>query len=143
MLPTSRRIAPRELRMPSVIMERDLGASARKRRQTVTWAELLATALTPEEVLDITRDFIASWTPYELAALPVPCRPPEGFRAPEDIVLYAFTLVQYSLGAGVEDDGASRMARYFSPAAQQVALVMSSAPRPRAGNEEMPVTKDW
>ena len=139
MLPTSRRIAPRDFRMPSINMERDLGASARKRRQTVTWAELLMTALTPEEVLDITRDFIASWTPYELAALPAPCRPPEGFRAPEDIVLYAFALVQHNLGACAEDEGAVRMARYFMPAAQQVALVMSNAPRPQAGNEEVPV----
>ena len=120
--------------------KRETGANARK--QTVTWTELLATALTPEEVVDITRDFIASWTPYEIAALPAPCKPPEGFRAPEDIVLYAFTLVEYHLGAGASDEGVSRMARYFSHAAQQVALVMSSAPPPQAGNEEVPV-KDW
>jgi len=136
-------MAPRALRMPSGIMaaKRDIRASAQ--RQTVTWAELLATALTPEEVLDITRDFIASWTPYELAALPSPCQPPEGFRAPEEIVLYAFTLVQYHCGPGASDEGVFRMATYFSHAAQQVAVVMSNTPRPVAGNEEVPVVKDW
>jgi hypothetical protein len=117
---------------------RERAASAS--RQTVTWAELLATALTPEEVLDITRDFIASWTPYEIAALPGPCKPPaDGFRAPEDIVLYAYTLVSYHCGAGATDEGVSRMAKYFSHAAQQVALVMSNAPQPQAGNDEVPV----
>jgi hypothetical protein len=117
---------------------RDTGARAR--RETVTWAELLATALTPEEVLDITRDFIASWTPYEIAALPDPCRPPaDGFRAPEDIVLYAYTLVSYHCGAGAADEDVFRMAKYFSDAARQVAHVMSNAPLPQAGNEEVPV----
>jgi hypothetical protein len=118
----------------------DLGIT---RKQTVTWAELLATALTPEEVLDITRDFLATWTPYELAALPAHCRPPEVFRSPEEIVLYAFTLVQHHCGPGATDEGVFRMAKFFSDAAQRVALVMSSAPRPRPSNEESPVVKDW
>ena len=41
----------------------------------IAWYRQLDNAQTPLEVVAVTRDYIASWTPHELAFLPVDCRP--------------------------------------------------------------------
>ena len=63
----------------------------------LTWADLLAAATTPGEVIRVVRDFMATWTPQELAALPADCQPPNKFGLPEDIVLYTFMLVDHEM----------------------------------------------
>lgn len=41
----------------------------------IAWYHLLDSATSPLEVVSVSRDYIASWTPQELAYLPVDCRP--------------------------------------------------------------------
>lgn len=41
----------------------------------LSWLQQIDAAKSPFEVVAITRDYLASWTPEELARLPVPCRP--------------------------------------------------------------------
>ena len=40
-----------------------------------SWFQHIDAAKTPFEVVNITRDYLATWTPDELARLPVQCRP--------------------------------------------------------------------
>lgn len=41
----------------------------------LSWLQQIDAAKSPLEVVAITRDYLASWTPDELARLPSPCRP--------------------------------------------------------------------
>jgi hypothetical protein len=41
----------------------------------ISWFRLLERAMSAGEVLVVARDFVASWTPAQLALLPVDCRP--------------------------------------------------------------------
>jgi hypothetical protein len=40
-----------------------------------SWVDQLDAAKAVSEVVSIVRDYLATWTPAELARLPVPCRP--------------------------------------------------------------------
>ena len=44
--------------------------------RSLAWFDLLASASTPVEVVNVARDYLATWTPDEIAALPRACRPP-------------------------------------------------------------------
>jgi len=101
----------------------------------VAWFDLLAAAATPAEVVRVARDFLATWTPHEIAALPRPCRPPPQIKFPEEIVDYAFALVKAHCDTEVEDDGVVRMATFFSEASWRVAAAMSSAAPEQAEND--------
>lgn len=96
-----------------------------------TWPQVLAQAGTVEEVLYIVRDFLANWEPEDIAGLPPESRPPARFQAPEDVALYAYALVQAHCGNAAGNPAVARMARFFSEAARQVAVVMSKVdPKP-------------
>lgn len=41
----------------------------------ITWYRHIDDALSVEQVVAVARDFLASWTPQEVARLPVGCRP--------------------------------------------------------------------
>jgi hypothetical protein len=58
----------------------------------IAWYHLIDDAQNPHEVVAITRDYIASWTPQELALLPVACRPGK-LRDEEDIEMLHSSLV--------------------------------------------------
>ncbi len=104
-------------------------------QESLTWGDLLDDVDIPEDVLKIAKDFLATWDPYELAALPAECKPPDYFVEPEDIVNYAFTLMQSHCGAAHGDPGVYRMVKFFSNAARRVAILMSTTPFPPATNE--------
>ena len=95
--------------------------------KSLAWFDMLAAAVTPEEVVDVARDFLATWTPEEIAALPRACRPPRSLKFPEEIVDYAFALVKAHLDAGSEGSGVTRMATFFAEASWRVAAAMSTA----------------
>jgi hypothetical protein len=103
--------------------------------RTITWSSLLDTAATPEEVLAVTKDFLAMWEPLELSRLPDPCKPPPRFREPEDVVNYAFALVQHHCGPGAGNADVHRLATFFSAAARQMAILMSNVPSRPAEND--------
>lgn len=107
----------------------------KKLQESLTWSDLLDDVDVPGDVLKVAKDFLATWDPYELAALPAECKPPGHFGEPEDIVNYAFTLVQSHCGAAHGDPGVYRMAKFFSHAARRVAILMSAVAPPAATNE--------
>ena len=91
------------------------------------WFDLLAGATTPEEVLNVARDYLATWTPEEIAALPRACRPPRRIKFPEEIVDYAFILVKAHLDVGEDSGAVTRMATFFAEASWRVAAAMGGA----------------
>ena len=101
------------------------------RRDATTWPLILATAMTEEQVLRVVRDFLAGWTPYELALLPRQCRPPARFATCEEVVSYAFAIAQARCNDNEADPSLVRMCSFFSEAAEQVAAVMSEAEKAR------------
>ena len=102
----------------------------------LTWPDLLAAAQTPAEVIGVVRDFIALWTPEEIAALPGACRLPGKFLEPEDVVLYTYTLVEHQLKAEREDPGVFRMSSFFSEATRRVTQLMGETPPKTAANAD-------
>lgn len=58
----------------------------------IAWYHQIDDAKSPLEVVAITRDYLASWTPRELARLPAACRPGK-LRDEEDIELLHSRLV--------------------------------------------------
>ena len=104
------------------------------RHEATTWPRILAQASTEEEVLDAVRDFLAGWTPYELAELPKECRPPVRFATAEEVVLFAFAIAQARCHDDRADPALVRMSAFFAEAAKRVAAVMSAAKRPRPAN---------
>ena len=100
----------------------------------LTWADLLAAATTPGQVIRIVRDFMATWTPQELAALPQDCQPPERFGLPEDIVLYTFMLVDHETKVLERDAGVARMSAFFSEATRRVTQLMGGLGQRPAAN---------
>jgi hypothetical protein len=100
-----------------------------------TWHEVLEATNIPEQVLVVARDYLATWEPNELDALPTECRPPDYFHTPDEIVNYAFVVVQHQCGPDKAEPLIARMANFFSHAARQVALLMSHTRSPQARNE--------
>ena len=102
--------------------------------QPLTWRDHLVLAATPERVLAVAQDFLATWSPEELASLPAACRPPARFAVPEDVVLYTFTLVDYRLKQDSEHPGVFRMANFFSEATARVTFLMGQVKLRQAAN---------
>ena len=99
-------------------------------QDSITWPELLAQARTFDEVLETARDYLQRLDPYEIASLPPHCQPPARFEHPEEVVLFAFTLVQAHTGSSSDDQTLIRLASFFSHATRRVAELMSRAQAP-------------
>jgi len=99
------------------------------------WGDLVDMADTPQKLVSVARDYIATWDPWEVNALPVDCRPPAHLVGPEDVVEYAFALAHHERLPGADDPGVRRMSAFFSLAAQRAAILMSGAPGASAGND--------
>lgn len=85
------------------------------------WADRLAAARTPEDVIAVCDDFLWAWRPAEIGALPHRCRP-GAIASPDDVSLYAFQLVQAQLSMPPgSDEGLDRMAAFFSEASHRMA----------------------
>lgn len=91
---------------------------------STTWQDLLLAARTEEDLLLVVRDYLATWTPEELKALPETCKTPSRVVELEEVVDFAFTLAQARL-AGKENSSLIRMSRFFMEAAQCVGTVMN------------------
>lgn len=89
------------------------------------WHDRLARAQTEADVVEVARDFIARLTPYEIVALPEPCRPPKRFTDASDITEYAFALVRHHCDSGEPQDyAAHRLANFFSNAAERLSKIL-------------------
>jgi len=89
-----------------------------------TWQHRLDLARSEREVVSAVRDFLASFGPLELAALPEACRPPAKVVDGADISSYAFDLVRHECDhvEGVADL-VHRLARFFSHASIRLATL--------------------
>ena len=96
------------------------------------WYGLLETAVAPEEVLEMVRDFVARWSPAELAKLPPHLRPGKFFDA-SDVTEYALDLVrqqQFSMDPRSSPQ-LHAMANFFSSASSRLSHLLASH-----GNDE-------
>lgn len=85
------------------------------------WEDRLRDSATATEVVDVARDFVASWTPTELARLPRECRPRKLVDS-DDITGFAYALTQRSCALDrMSDDSLHRMASFFTAASRQLA----------------------
>ena len=98
-----------------------------------SWQDTVQAAETEADVLDVARDFLAQFSPSEIAQLPEACRPRRLFDA-ADIAEYAFALVRhrcdYSTGAG---STLQRLSAFFMDANERLSQILLSQ---RSGNDE-------
>ena len=91
-----------------------------------TWQDRLDAAADEHEVIGITRDFIASFDPYEIEKLPVHCRPGKFFDA-NDVTQFAFTMVRNECGDPSEAAvPIHKLAAFFSAASIRLSRIMAS-----------------
>ena len=64
-------------------------------------------------------------TPADLSDVPSACRPPTTFTAPEELVLYTFTVIECPDASNVDRPGLYRLAKFMSAATRRVAVLMS------------------
>jgi hypothetical protein len=81
----------------------------------ITWQSRLDCAGSEAEIVDVARDFLAMFDPFELHSLPASCRPPPKIVDADDIAAYAFELVRNECDARA-GDLLHKLARFFSHA---------------------------
>ena len=99
------------------------------------WFDQLASAGNPEEVVRVAREYLATWTPEELARLPQSCRPPRNLKFPEEVVDYAFSLVKAHVDDASQNESITAMANFFAEASWRVAAAMSALEAADADND--------
>ena len=88
-----------------------------------SWHHAIAHAADRKALAALVNDYLAMWSPMELARVPADCRP-DRIRGVEDIEYWRERLSDTYLSGGVhrEDSGAlSRLIAFFSAAADRVA----------------------
>ena len=73
------------------------------------WFDQLVAAGTAEDVVRVAREYLATWTPSEISALPPDCRPPRNLKFAEEVVDYAFSLVRANVNEQSETMRGKRM----------------------------------
>lgn len=106
----------------------------------VTWYRLLDNAKGPLDVVAVTRDYLATWTPEEIARLPAPLRPGK-MRDETDVEdLHAKLVEEYrgSKASGAALDALQRLTTFMVRAAIRIAELAE----PRATAEAADAPKD-
>jgi hypothetical protein len=88
-----------------------------------TWQHRLDCARSAGEIVNVSRDFLATFAPMELHALPTPCWPPARIAEGSDISSYAFELVRHECNTPGALELVHRLARFFSHASMRLAQV--------------------
>lgn len=88
------------------LQDEDAGSA----RATVDWQGMLRTSETEEDIAGVTRDYLATWSPEEFAALPSECRPGR-FRDGEDVSQWAFTLATTHCAGTLEPQAEKLLAK--------------------------------
>ena len=98
--------------------------------QRSVWDLTIGEATTEHEVIELALYFISTWTPQELARLPVDCRPGR-VRDADDIGSLAVNLSRAVMSASAQDAPyVQRMAGFFSQASERLSQLL------RAPSEE-------
>ena len=96
-----------------------------------SWQDLLDDASSVHDVVQVAKDFLATWDRYEIAALPEQCRPGKIFDA-NDVNAYAFVLVRNDCDAQASPL-VTKMAAFFSKASTRLSEIHgSSSQQPEA-----------
>ena len=103
----------------------------------------LAAARSEDEVVDLVRDYIATWAPHELAQVPLSCRPGK-IRDAEDIGDVAFRLTKERIEAAGTPAPLLEMEAFFAHACARLSALDRGSTRslgerdddgsPRAGS---------
>ena len=91
------------------------------------WKSLLDAAQTEREVVEVTRDYLATWTPRELYALPPSCRPGL-IKSGEDVSSLAFELTQAHCNQGEDLQLAElvlKMMTFFTHASERLSQILA------------------
>jgi len=77
------------------------------------WRRLLVGATTEHEIVNLTREYVATWGPDDMSRLPVECRPGR-IRDAEDISQCAYDLARAHTSLRYDDDQDALMQRMLS-----------------------------
>ena len=90
----------------------------------LSWQERVHAAATEAEVLHLARNFLAQFSPIEIAQLPEACRP-RTLTDGNAITEYAFDLVRHRCDDGLGADYAlHRLAAFFSGATARLSQIL-------------------
>ena len=95
-----------------------------------SWLNALNSATTEKEIVAITKDFIASWSPLEFSRLPEACRPGR-INHGDDIAESAMTLSREHLsfeGSLVDRLLIDKMATFFAHASARLSRILADRP---------------
>jgi hypothetical protein len=104
---------------------------------TVSWQGRLDACETCAEVISVSRDFLANFSPYEIAVMPEEVRPPSKLYDAEDLTPYAFELVRRNCDQDppAVADLVHKFGHFFSHASIRLAEIQARA-APSAEEEE-------
>jgi len=91
----------------------------------MAWQQRIEAARTEQEVLEVTREFLATFTPRELATLPRACDPPLKLVDRDDISGYAFDLVRHRCKLVEENELVHRLSGFFTNASIRLTHIAS------------------
>ena len=92
-----------------------------------TWQNRLDAATSEAEVVSVARDFLATFSPYDLARLPEVSRPGKLVDG-NDVGAYALTLVRSNCDDGIGTARCLQMlSTFFSRASERISAVMATA----------------
>ena len=97
-----------------------------ERSEVITWESRVQRAYTAEDLIMVVKDFLATWGPEELAALPEHLRPGH-IRDGEDISLYAFRLMSRPSLPDGNSHILVRMNTFFGTASHRLSQILSIA----------------
>ena len=112
-----------------------------------SWLQQLDGANSVPEVVSVTRDYLSTWSPVEIALLPWPCRPGH-VRDAEDIEelnACAVEAFRNTRASGDELTALQRLTAFLSRAAVRLAMLRepgadSAAPSPPAAERQRPTS---
>ena len=94
------------------------------------WNLRLRGAYSNREVIALARDFIAQWTPAEIADLPDSCRPGQ-LKCADDIAYYAFVLCKEDRKSAEYNPRLTTIASYFAAASLRLSEIAAISSEPR------------
>jgi hypothetical protein len=116
-------MAADELRAPSMSIHQ-FHAKDDHHRPGTAWRHIIEAAATEHEVIARVRDFVASFTPYEIDALPAELRPRKMVDGAE-LAAYALDLMRAQVSA-VQPDPLAAFAEVIGHAAARLSALVSA-----------------
>ena len=94
------------------------------------WNLRLRGAYSNREVISLARDFIAQWTPAEIADLPESCRPGQ-LKGADDLAYYAFALAKEERKSAAYTPRLATFASFFAAASLRLSEIAAISSQPR------------